>query len=209
MKNSIFSTGKMVRLAVLVAILIVFCFTPLGRIPLGPVFITLNMLPVVIGAIVLGPAGGAILGTIFGLWSFSTCFGTDPFGTALVNQGFGTALLVAVMCIVPRFFAGWLPGFIYKALNARLGANEGGKIAAVALTSLSGSLLNTVLFVGALVLLFAKNPLTAEAFGTTNAWPIITALITSNALLEAVVCTVIGGAVARALIHFLPVKRRA
>ncbi|MDR1217332.1 MAG: ECF transporter S component [Oscillospiraceae bacterium] len=219
MKKGIFSTGNLTRLAVLVAILLIFCYTPLGRIPLGPIFITLNMIPVVIGAIVLGPTGGAILGVIFGLWSFSTCFGTDAFGTALVNQGFGTAVLVGVMCIVPRFIAGWLPGFIYRWAKKERKLKfehydvDGDKsvyrgytlmrvvFPAAPLASLAGSLINTALFVGAVVLLFAKNPVTAEMMGTADAWTIITLLITQNALFEAIACTVVGGAVGRALMR--------
>ncbi|MDR3278623.1 MAG: ECF transporter S component [Oscillospiraceae bacterium] len=225
MNNSKLGTGKMVRLAVLVAILIIFCYTPLGRIPIGPVFVTLNMIPVVIGAIVLGPAAGAILGIVFGLWSFSTCFGTDPFGTALVNQGFGTALLVGIMCIVPRFFAGWLPGFVYKWISKErflkfehYNAHDDGALKfsgitklrvvwpSAVLTSLAGSLFNTIFFVGALVLFFANNALTAEMLGSNSAWAIITILVTSNAILEAIVCAVVGGVVARALLKYLPSK---
>ena len=36
-------------------------------------------IPVVIGAMILGPAGGAVLGLVFGLTSFYQCFAGDPF----------------------------------------------------------------------------------------------------------------------------------
>ena len=52
-------TLQMVQTAILAAILIVMAFTPLGYFNLGPVMITLLMIPVVIGAIVVGPAAGA------------------------------------------------------------------------------------------------------------------------------------------------------
>jgi uncharacterized membrane protein len=221
LKGSIFSTGNLTRLAVLVAILLVFCFTPLGRLPLGPIFITLNMIPVVISAILLGPAGGAILGAIFGLWSFSTCFGSDILGTALVNQSFGSAVLVAVMCLVPRVVAGWVPGFLFRWLDKEryiklehYKADEAGDLKftgitklrlvwpSCVLTCIAGSLLNTLLFTGALVLFFARNTIVGEMLGSNDAWTIIGIIITENAIFEAIACAVVGGGVSRALLRY-------
>ena len=72
MLNSINSTriGKMVRLAILIAILLLMAFTPLGYIRFGGLEITFLTVPVIIGAIILGPVEGAILGGVFGLTSF-------------------------------------------------------------------------------------------------------------------------------------------
>jgi uncharacterized membrane protein len=203
MGKSRIETGKMVRLAVLAAILIIMGYTPLGYLRAGPVSITFNMIPVVIGAIVLGPAGGAILGAVFGLTSFSQCFGADPFGVMLLNFN---PVMTFVMCVIPRVLAGWLPGLIHKALV------KGGKVPATVsagVTCLAGSLLNTIFFVSALLLLFSQTAVIAEAFGTNNVGTIIAILVTSNALIEAAVCTVAGAAVGRALAHFLPVKTLA
>ena len=53
-------TNNLVRLAVLVAILLLLAYTPLGYLKMGPVEISFLMLPVVVGAIVIGPAAGAV-----------------------------------------------------------------------------------------------------------------------------------------------------
>lgn len=74
----------MVQLAVLIAIMLILAFTPLGYLRIGPLAISLMTIPVVIGAMILGPAGGAVLGLVFGLTSFYQCFAGDPFGAALV-----------------------------------------------------------------------------------------------------------------------------
>lgn len=58
MKNERLRT--MVKLAMLVALLAIFCFTPLGFLKIGIVEITFNMIPVIIGAIAVGPAAGAV-----------------------------------------------------------------------------------------------------------------------------------------------------
>ena len=67
-------TLEMVQLAVLIAIMLILAFTPLGYLRIGPLAISLMTIPVVIGAMILGPAGGAVLGLVFGLTSFYQCF---------------------------------------------------------------------------------------------------------------------------------------
>ena len=54
-------------LALMTALVIIFSFTPIGSIPVGPLVITLNTIPVAIAAIALGPKGGLALGAVFGL----------------------------------------------------------------------------------------------------------------------------------------------
>ena len=46
----------MVQMAILVAIMLIFAYTPLGYLKAGPIEITFMVLPVAIGAIILGPA---------------------------------------------------------------------------------------------------------------------------------------------------------
>ena len=54
-------TRKLVILAMLTAILVIFQFTPLGYIPIPGFNPTLMHIPVIIGAIMLVPAEGAFL----------------------------------------------------------------------------------------------------------------------------------------------------
>lgn len=75
----------MVQMAILVAIMLIFAYTPLGYLKAGPIEITFMVLPVAIGAIILGPAVGAILGGIFGVTSFIQCFGASGFGVLLLD----------------------------------------------------------------------------------------------------------------------------
>ncbi|MBR3760569.1 MAG: ECF transporter S component, partial [Ruminococcus sp.] len=69
------STRSMVLMALLTAIIVVFSCTPIGSIPIGPLVITLNVIPVAIAAIALGPIGGAAMGAVFGLFSILQCVG--------------------------------------------------------------------------------------------------------------------------------------
>ena len=69
MKTVSFGTRHLVILSLLGAILLVLSWTPLGYLNIGPLAITFNMVPVAIGAVVLGPSGGAALGFVFGITS--------------------------------------------------------------------------------------------------------------------------------------------
>ena len=70
MKNQSLKTSKLVMAAMFTAIILIMSFTPyLGYIPLGFMNATIIHIPVIIGAIILGPVYGGFLGGIFGLTS--------------------------------------------------------------------------------------------------------------------------------------------
>ena len=60
-------------------------YTPLGYLRVFALEITFLMVPVTLGAILLGPAAGAVLGGVFGLTSFATCFSVSGFGDVLLS----------------------------------------------------------------------------------------------------------------------------
>lgn len=180
---------KLTITAVLTALIFVMAFTPLGFLKIGPISITFIMIPVVIGAIIGGPAVGTVLGLMFGLTSFLQCFGMDAFGTTLFGiNPFYTFL----MCFIPRILMGLLCGLIYKLFSSKKHKN----VSAV-VTSLCGGLLNTVFFVGFLLLLFYNTDY-IRSFGD-SVIAVISVLITTNAVIEWIACTVIGGAVSAAV----------
>ncbi len=189
MSKNVISTGKMARLAVLVAILLILAFTPLGYLKIGLVAISFLMIPVAIGAVTVGPDGGALLGAVFGLTSFAQCFGTDAFGVALLAI---QPLFTFILCMVPRILAGWLPGLLFRTLSAKIS-----KTTAAFVAGLSAAALNTILFVTFLLVLFGQTDIVRSLGNSTLA--IIGVLVTSNALIEALACTVVTGAVSRAL----------
>ena len=64
-------TRYMVNLGLMAAIVIVLANTPLGMIQLPIIKATTVHIPVIIGAILLGPAAGAFLGAVFGIFYHS------------------------------------------------------------------------------------------------------------------------------------------
>ena len=69
MKTKKHDTSWMVSVALMAAIVIVLANTPLGMIQLPIIKATTVHIPVILGAILLGPAAGAILGGVFGICS--------------------------------------------------------------------------------------------------------------------------------------------
>lgn len=69
MNKNKFSTKYLVEMALLVAIILLMAFTPIGYIKTAGLEITLIVVPVAVGAVTLGPTAGAILGGVFGIWN--------------------------------------------------------------------------------------------------------------------------------------------
>ncbi|MBR5753987.1 MAG: ECF transporter S component [Clostridia bacterium] len=185
------------ELAILIAILLLMAFTPVGYLRLGTMTITFLTVPCIVGAIVLGPSAGAILGTVFGLTSFYQCFGMDPMGTALMQISLPRTFLFTV---IPRLLMGLLVGLIFKAFKKR-------SAAAYTVTSFCGPLLNTLLFMTTLIACFWHTDViqawAASLPGATNIFLFVVLAVGVNFLVEAVVCTVLGAAVSKAVDRYV------
>ena len=102
-----FSTKQFVELALLVAVIVLLAFTPIGYIRTFGLEITLIVVPVTVGAVTLGPAAGAVLGAVCGITSFIQCFGMSPFGAVLLGINPAATFVV---CVISRVLMGWLTG---------------------------------------------------------------------------------------------------
>lgn len=197
MANISEKTGKMTRLAILVAVTLIMAFTPLGYLRTAGMEISFLMIPVVVGAVVLGPTEGAILGGVFGLTSFSTCFTGSLMGSQLLNIN---PVFTFIVCVVPRVLAGWLPGLLFRALTRKKDP-----LYAYGAAALSGAVLNTVLFMGSLCLFFYGSDyiqgMVAQT-GAANPIVFIAILVGVQGLIEAGVCFIVGAAISKALRRF-------
>lgn len=190
-----FDTKQLVLMGLLTAILFVFSFTPIGTIPIGPLSITLNIIPVALAAVILGPAGGAAMGAVFGILSFLQCLGIG------VPSGMGAMLfsidpfLAFVQRFVPRVLDGLLIGFIYKGVSKLWNS-----FAACFITGFFSAFLNTALFMSALVLLFGSTEYVQGLMGGKNVLLFICSFVGINAVFEMIVSTVLTGGVGTALL---------
>lgn len=191
--NKKFDTRKLVMLALLVAVLFLMAFTPLGYLRVGPLSITFNTIPVAIGAAVLDPVCGAILGAVFGLTSVMG-------GSALVVALIGiNPVLAGVLCFVPRILEGLLAGFIAKGLAKTPLVRP----VAYGVCGLLTAFMNTLFFMSALVLLFGNTEFIQEKWTALapgqNVILFICAFVGVNALVEMLSTSVVTSAVATAL----------
>ena len=182
--------------AILMAVILLMSFTPLGYLRVGIVSITFLAIPVVIGAILLGPLYGGLLGAVFGLTSFAQCFMGDVLGGILVAEN---VFFAFVVCVVSRTLAGLLCGLIFKAFK---GSH---KVGPVLVANLAASLLNTLLFLGFLALLYFNLSFTPEQVealgGLGSALTVVIVTATSiNAPIELALCGVVGTAVSKAVL---------
>ncbi|MFU0826145.1 MAG: ECF transporter S component [Lachnoclostridium sp.] len=189
------STLRLVQLALFIAIIILMSFTPLGYIKTFGLEITLLVVPVSVGAILFGPAGGAILGGVFGVTSFIQCFGMSAGGTVLLNiNPVGTFIVT----IVPRVLMGWLTGLVFQVLH-KWNVTRG---ISYAVTCLVGPIFNTLLFMTAMMLFFYNTDYIQEiarGLGTNNVFSFVIAFVGINGLIETGVCFVLGTAIAKAV----------
>lgn len=192
-------TKDIVLMSIITALLIVFAMTPIGSIPIGPyLVITLNVIPVAIAAVSMGPVGGAVAGGIFGILSFLQCFGIGvPSGMGAVLVGINP-FLAFVQRFIPRLLDGFLVGLIFRGVSRKTNPYF-----ACALTGFCTALFNTILFMGSLVLLFGNTDYVKglmEAKGTTNVFLFICLFVGVNAVVEMIATTIVTGGVGSALI---------
>ena len=194
MKQNGLKPRELTLLGLLTAILLVMSFTPLGYLNIGPLAITLNTIPVAIAAAALGPLGGAVTGSVFGMTSFLQCLGiggTSAMGVLLfeINPFFAF-----VQRFVPRLLMGTLAGVIFDAVKKWKGSTLAGFVA-----GFSAAFLNTALFMTALVLLFGNTEYVQGLIAGRNVIVFICTFVGINAVFEMLATTFITGVVCKAL----------
>ena len=187
-------TSFMVKLALMVAIIFVMAFSPLGYLRTPGLTITFLTVPVAVGAIILGPTAGAICGAAFGLTSVVMALtGGSAFSAALLQiNPFG----LLFTCLVPRILEGWICGLIFQLVK------KFSKNGAFIVASLSCPLLNTLFFMSSLVVFFYNTDYIqgfVSTFGVTNPFAFVIAFVGVQGAIEAIVCFLLAGAISRAL----------
>ena len=200
MKN-LKDTQYMVTLALMAAIVILLANTPLGMIQLPVIKATTVHIPVIIGAILLGPAAGAFLGGVFGLCSMISntqaptllSFAFSPFLSTTGFAGVLKAIWISIGCrIMIGVVAGWLWRGL-KKLNVPYGVG-------LAVTGFVGSMTNTVFVMGSIFLLFARQYAEVKNVGMEAVFGLIMATVTGSGVPEAIAAAVLVTAITAAIL---------
>ena len=136
-----FKTRQMVLLAILTAVILVLQLTGFAiKLPFLGTSVSLVLIPITLGAMILGPGAGAFLGFVFGAEVYIACgvMGIDPF-TAFLFQD--NPVMTAAICLVKSTLAGYLSGLVFQLLCRK------NRVAAIFTAALVTPVVNTGIFV--------------------------------------------------------------
>lgn len=183
MKNK---TKTLTLTAILIAITLLFGFTPIGYIqtPFG-IVITLMCLPVIIGTLTLGWKAGIALAALFAITSIAK-IPSDVFGPTLLAHN---PMMLIVNIVVPRLLIPLMVAAVYRMTH-----KVQKDVLRIGIAAVAGSLTNTVLY---LLFLYAF-------FSSVVAGEIILSVAFLNGIIEAVVAAVLCPPIVRALKKTVP-----
>lgn len=201
MKTKKHDTRWMVSVALMAAIVIVLANTPLGMIQLPIIKATTVHIPVVLGAILLGPGAGAILGAVFGICSLVSntmaptllSFAFSPFLSTTGIPGALKAIWISVGCrILIGVVAGWL-----WVLFTKIKLNQ---FIALPIVGFVGSMVNTVTVMGSIYFLFAQQYAEAKEVALTAVFGLVMGTVTASGIPEAIAAAILVLALGKVLV---------
>lgn len=201
MKTRKKDTRWMVSVALLSAVVILLASTPLGMIQLPVIKATTVHIPVIVGAVLLGPMAGAFLGAVFGVCSMISntmaptllSFAFSPFLSTTGLVGVLKTIWIAVGC---RIMIGVISGWLWILLK-KIKLNS---VVALAITGFVGSMVNTVFVMGSIYLLFAEEYAQARDVARSAVFGLIMGTVTASGIPEAIAAAILVAAVGKALL---------
>ena len=201
MKNQKQKTTYLVTLAMFCGILIVMGLTGIGFIPLPLIKATTMHIPVILGAIMLGPTAGGILGGVFGacsVWANTTTpsllsFAFSPF---LSNEGLigaAKSLWIAIGC---RILLGVIAGWLWKLMK-KTGLND---LIALPVVGIISTVCHTLLVMGSIYVLLSDQYATAKNVAIDAVFGLIMGTVTASGIPEAIVAAILVTIIGKAII---------
>ena len=201
MKTRKRDTRWLVLLALFVAIEIFLNVTGIGLIPLPLIKASTLHIPVIIGAVLMGPLAGGVLGGVFGLcsiWSNSTApgllsFAFSPF-LATSAAGAVKTIWIAFGC---RVLIGVVAGWLWIILK-KLRVND---LVALPVVGAVGALTNTGLVMTSIYLLLSPEFAAAKNIAMEAVLGGVMAIVAANGVPEAIAAAVLVTAIGKAMLH--------
>ena len=201
MKTKKHDTRWLVSVALMAAIIIVLANTPLGMIQLPVIKATTVHIPVILGAILLGPSAGAILGGVFGICSVVSntmtptllSFAFSPFMSTTGIPGAFKALWEAVGCrILLGVAAGWL-----WILFRKVKVNE---VIALPIVGFVESIFHTIIVMGSIYVLFAQQYAEAKEVAISAVFGLVMGTVMASGIPEAIAAAILVLAIGKVLV---------
>ena len=202
MKQKKLDTRYMATLAMLCGVLLVMGITGIGFIPFPVIKATTMHIPVILGAVLLGPSAGGVLGGVFGLcsiWVNTTSpgllsFAFSPFMTTEGLPGVVKSLWIALGCrILFGIIAGWLWKLFKKILKQ--------DYAALPVTAAVSTLCHTILVMGSIYFLMAQQYAEAKNVAITAVFGLVMGTVTASGIPEAIIAAILVTVIGKALLH--------
>lgn len=204
MKNKKRDTRYMATLAMLCGVLIVMGMTGIGFIPLPVIKATTMHIPVILGAVILGPSAGAVLGGVFGfcsIWANTTTpgllsFAFSPFMTTEGLPGVAKSLWIAMGCrILFGLIAGWL-WLLMKRLTKK-------EYISLPITAALSTICHTLLVMGSIYILLTQQYAAAKNVAVSAVFGLIMGTVTASGIPEAVVASILVTVIGKALLNLM------
>jgi len=195
-------TRWLTSVALMAAIVIVLANTPFGMIQLPVVKATTVHIPVIVGAILLGPMAGAILGGVFGICSMISntmaptllSFAFSPFMSMTGAAGAIKAVWISVGCrIMIGVVAGWLWIFLKKC--------KVNQLIALPVTGFVGSMTNTIFVMGSIYILLAGEYASAKGVMMDKIFGLIMVTVVSSGIPEAIAAGILVAVIGKILLR--------
>lgn len=194
-------TRWLTSVALMAAIVVLLANTPLGMIQLPIIKATTVHIPVILGAILLGPAAGAILGAVFGICSMISntvaptllSFAFSPFMSMTGIIGAVKAIWISIGC---RMMIGLVAGWLWMILR-RVNVNQ---VITLAITGFIGSMTNTIFVMGSIYFLLAQQYAEVKSVAVNAVWGLIMATVFGSGIPEAVAAAVLVALIGKVLI---------
>lgn len=204
MKRKRKDTRYLASVSLMMAVTILLASTPIGMIQLPVIKATTVHIPVILGAVLLGPFAGALLGGVFGICSMVSntmapnllSFAFSPFMSMTGLSGVIKALWISVGCrILIGLLSGWFWIFLKKfCKNLTI---------ALAVTGFFGSMVNTVTVLESISILFAAQYAQVNNIGIDAVWGLILATVAASGVPEAIVAAILVAVIGKVLLKFV------
>ena len=204
MKQKTMDTRYMALLAMLCGLLLVMGMTGIGFIPLPVIKATTMHIPVILGAILLGPKAGAVLGSVFGLcsiWANTTTpgllsFAFSPFMSTDGLAGVMKSLWIALGCrILFGALAGWIWILVRKIIKQ--------DFAALPVTAAVSTICHTLLVMGSIYMLLTQQYAEAKNVALSAVFGLIMGTVTASGIPEAIAAAILVTVIGKALLHLM------
>lgn len=204
--NEKMDTRYFVTLAMLCGLTLVLQITGIGLIPLPLIKATTMHIPVILGAILLGPTAGCVLGAVFGLCSIWT----NTFTPSVLSFAFSPVLafevggLFSAVCatwtalgcrILLGLFAGWLWKLLKKVCT-----ND---FLALPITSAVATIFHSLMVMSSIAVMFGQQYAEVKNVAIEAVFGVAMGVVLSSGIPEAIAAILLVTAVGKALIAFL------